>query len=156
LAGVGVHDHDRPVAALDLPGQRRVVRCRDLRGPEGLIRGRGRRGVSFDARVEDAIRVEVDVADLVAADALEVAGDVVRGTDSGEARGAAGGRSDIELDSAERASVDEPVGRSGLTAEVEVVRRHRVRRRRHAEVTGMEEPVLAVGRVADDRADASY
>ena len=120
-AAVRVHDDHGPVAALDLPGQIRGRVGRDLSRPERLVDGWGRHGLAGDAAVPDPVGGDVDVADLIPADALEVAGDVAARADAGEDGLGRVGGAQRQLDGAQATAVDEPVRRPRAGAEVDVV-----------------------------------
>ena len=76
LRGVGVHEHDRPLARLGLPGGGLLAGARGRRGPERLLARRPCRRAAAEAPVLGAERVEVEVAHLVVRDAVEVGIDV--------------------------------------------------------------------------------
>ena len=149
--GVGVHHHDRPVSALDLPRQLVGLVGGHLGRPEGLICGRRRCRLPGQPAVDDPVRGQLEIADPVVTDIFEVRGDVGAGTDPGEYRRVRTPRIDAQPYGAERPPVDQPVRPAGLALQVDAVRGDRVRRRREPNLAGLEEPVRALGGVADQR-----
>ena len=148
---VGVHDHDDPVPALQLPLQRLIVRA--LGHPEVLLT----RGLGLVGTVGEGVlhpeRIDLDIVDPGLGHTVEVGGDGRRRPDPDEGRGLPGSVH-LDADGGQVAGV-EPAGVVRGHPEVELVGGDRRCRRVQALGRRGEEPVaVALGGVGPGQAGA--